>query len=966
MQLEKHHKLLHATASVLYYFALVYGSLYPAHQWDSSIGGLAQLYGMPWPSCVTTTDIILNILIYLPLGFFTARLLPKRPLAGVFLAILLSAAISGALEYSQTYLPQRISSPLDILLNIAGGTLGALIASSLPRFQTQFQVQGALVEKYTLHLRAGRIRWLVVVLIATYYCFTSLLASSLDTAQLNINWVPFRFQLARPQQLLQLLEPFAIGLVLAYLLLSEQRHTATRVLVTGMLLAVVFTVLEWSRQSIGGQSPDITRVFIVLGTWFLTTAWLARSAIVLKQRADHQFAKLLLILSILALLVASATLLTCLLLPTDSRCHNHRYALPPLDLLPEPSLENFHYSHPRLPAPIPGEIEQISKFNPEYWKDHQTAASNSIPYSRILLAQARVDTTHLDSLYESLIKLEPTNLSAGDLQTLALAYDWLYSHWNDEQRSSLLNKVALGCSQQIVVIREKLQLSPYNAMLYNGHLQALMMSALATHGDTPDSSCMRFTADYWKHRVIPVWRQVMGEHGGWHETGGYVGIGIGKAVYQIPAMWRKATDEDFFKLLPGIEGFLDFSLFRTRPDGTSANESDVNFFDGKIPDAAPLAIEFEHAAAYSRSKPAPRPQPLSYPWGPLSRPSLYDAEAIQSIPVQKYFDGIGALFVRSSWKADATWLMFKAGNNYWSHTHLDQGSFAIFRGGPLIINSKGRPAKTGANNTLIQQERSNAYNLVAVTDGTNGASNVENGRRDVGQRQVGSGYGRPAPLDYPDWVRQQEHYRTIGKVLNGDDPRITWINVDLTPAYSTPSRNPLRKFSQESRIKHYQRSFAYLKASELIVVYDQVETNQPGLEQSWQLHSTYKPRLKKSSFQIETPARPQLDLDGGRLYGQVLIPQASSLQTSILSGTLPAAINRQSWRLDIKATEQRQRQEFLVVMRASSLSDNSGLPAIQLEQRENSLELRVEGEHGVVLSIPRKMAALKMDTQKTP
>ncbi len=172
-----------------------------------------------------------------------------------------------------------------------------------------------------------------------------------------------------------------------------------------------------------------------------------------------------------------------------------------------------------------------------------------------------------------------------------------------DDRQALLHKTIEGCNFQIKSIREQ-SLSPYNVILYNSYLQTLMACAIATYGDDPLADpIMNFTADLWKNRVLPVWRQVMGSNGGWHEGGEYVGIGIGQVIHQVPAMWRHATGEDLFATEPGIRGFLDFLVYRTRPDGTHFRWGDGAFFDRIIPDAAPLALEFRDAAAYSLRSP---------------------------------------------------------------------------------------------------------------------------------------------------------------------------------------------------------------------------------------------------------------------------------------------------------------------------------------------------------------------------
>ena len=83
---------------------------------------------------------------------------------------------------------------------------------------------------------------------------------------------------------------------------------------------------------------------------------------------------------------------------------------------------------------------------------------------------------------------------------------------------------------------------------------------------------------------------VGGRNGGWHEGGEYVGIGIGQAIYQLPAMWRAATGEDLFAREPAIRGFLTFVIHRALPDGTIQRWGDVAFPRRRVDDALAAAV----------------------------------------------------------------------------------------------------------------------------------------------------------------------------------------------------------------------------------------------------------------------------------------------------------------------------------------------------------------------------------------
>ncbi|HAN26184.1 MAG TPA: heparinase, partial [Haliea salexigens] len=133
------------------------------------------------------------------------------------------------------------------------------------------------------------------------------------------------------------------------------------------------------------------------------------------------------------------------------------------------------------------------------------------------------------------------------------------------------------------------------------------------------------------------------------------------------------------------------------------------------PDLAPLALETGHRPAYSLAAPPRQPVPLGWPWGPLSQASFADDTALQREPTSRWFDGIGLLLARSSWEADATFVTFRAGDNFWSHSHLDQGAFTIYRSGPLALDS-GLYNRYGSEHHLNYSYQSIAHNVVTVTD----------------------------------------------------------------------------------------------------------------------------------------------------------------------------------------------------------------------------------------------------------
>ena len=122
--------------ALIYSALIVFASLFPFEGWRAQ--GIA-----PWvfltaslpPHYWTGFDVGTNIVGYLPLGFMLALALMRSGWrrSAVPLALLAGAALSLLMEFLQIYLPKRVPSNLDWLLNSAGALLGALSAALLER-----------------------------------------------------------------------------------------------------------------------------------------------------------------------------------------------------------------------------------------------------------------------------------------------------------------------------------------------------------------------------------------------------------------------------------------------------------------------------------------------------------------------------------------------------------------------------------------------------------------------------------------------------------------------------------------------------------------------------------------------------------------------------------------------------------------------------------------------------------------
>ena len=115
---------------------IVYASLYPFEDWRNQEIAPWSFVLAPWPKYNTWFDINSNILGYSPLGFWLCLACMRSGqsrTASWVLAAAGSCLLSFSMESTQTFLPTRVPSQLDWLLNTLGGMTGAALAVVLER-----------------------------------------------------------------------------------------------------------------------------------------------------------------------------------------------------------------------------------------------------------------------------------------------------------------------------------------------------------------------------------------------------------------------------------------------------------------------------------------------------------------------------------------------------------------------------------------------------------------------------------------------------------------------------------------------------------------------------------------------------------------------------------------------------------------------------------------------------------------
>jgi hypothetical protein len=261
--------------------------------------------------------------------------------------------------------------------------------------------------------------------------------------------------------------------------------------------------------------------------------------------------------------------------------------------------------------------------------------------------------------------------------------------------------------------------------------------------------------------------------------------------------------------------------------------------------------------------------------------------AMSRLPLVKHFDGIGLIVARSDWTPQATYVTFKAGDNFWSHSHLDQGAFTIYKGGELAIDSGFYGPSYGSDHHMNYSYQTVAHNAVTVFDPNDRvpapAKKGEKPRQianDGGQRRIGSGWGvEPAPLDRAEWESKREIYHTAKIDHLMDKDGITVAAADVTPAY-TNRRSGEGTFSHRTRrVERFWRTFGYDRVDDVIVVFDKVSASQAIFRKRWLLHTMEPPRISGSSFRVDVAPGNRPGREGGHLFGNVLLPKGAQINS---------------------------------------------------------------------------------------
>ena len=339
---------------------------------------------------------------------------------------------------------------------------------------------------------------------------------------------------------------------------------------------------------------------------------------------------------------------------------------------------------------------------------------------------------------------------------------------------------------------------------YYSFLRATMLLGLAEYGDDPAGAdwVTMFRVTKIQNQLVPVFAQDLA--GG----GSREGTGYGTShrhLFTLYDWWEQTTGEEIHSLTSharlSLANFIHLmvpTLEWLAPIGDHARESTAALFDyhRQYVEVLTYLYRDDPLAPYGKwflnhcSVPEME-QGFNYVFDFLYDDPAIPEASLEGLTPAYHAPGIGRVYARSSWQANATWINLMAGPYTESHAHQDQGSLMLYHN-EWLLDDQNRRSHSG-----IRQEVT-MHNLPRIDQG-----------------------GSPIEMDYG-----------ASSVLVALDhqPTHTYMAVDVSPMYSG-----------SADVARVEREMVFLPPS-ILVVFDRVE-GASNTTRVWQLSSPITPTV---------------------------------------------------------------------------------------------------------------------------
>jgi VanZ family protein len=266
----------------VYALLLAIGSLYPFSGWLPMSEWSLHFLIEPWPRYVTRTDLVTNLLVYVPLGYALALIFarPGHGARGVIVGAVMCALLSLSMETGQAQMPARIASNLDLLVNSLGALIGALFSLHHGRWLRAGRALGRWRVRWFRSGLAANLGLLILLLwfLAQFSLrpfpgidWLALHLQPIDTPPRGIN------QINLPWFAAVFLEIITLGVVAATLL-RPGRYVGGMLLLLGstFLMKLLAATLLLKLKVVGGMLSLETLSAFLLALWFLLNPYVSR------------------------------------------------------------------------------------------------------------------------------------------------------------------------------------------------------------------------------------------------------------------------------------------------------------------------------------------------------------------------------------------------------------------------------------------------------------------------------------------------------------------------------------------------------------------------------------------------------------------------------------------------------------------------------------------------------------------
>ena len=408
-----------------------------------------------------------------------------------------------------------------------------------------------------------------------------------------------------------------------------------------------------------------------------------------------------------------------------------------------------------------------------------------------------------------------------------------------------------------------------NQIYVNSGKNVLTGIALAGAGIDPEKEAfyLRQAEDFMRLHLIPGSNFWAADDGGWGEGHSYCSFTMKDWALEAHA-WASASGEDIFQVANFFRFLSQWRVYERRYDGSLAKFNDSDQGEADVPCPTFIAGRWRDRVVQKQAQ-AEIERALANPddfsstllweavlWYDPKLPAATDYAYPETMPLGRHFAGVGHVVVRSGWKPEDLWAVFKSGPAYTpgAHYHADENSFVIDRGGSLALDSgsddrdsphyPGYFTRTVAHNTITVRKPDEKFHGPGNDGGQVGGSwrELSDGRFDSAQ------YGMHLP---------PRELSLKGIVAFETNSCYTYAVGDAAKAYD------------EGKVPEFTRQFLHLQPS-TIVIFDRVTAGDANYEKRWLLHTVEEPKVTGKTA-VVTYLK-------GRLFSQTLLPTDARLE----------------------------------------------------------------------------------------